>query len=481
MSLMWLKRIKNGTYTVILVFLILASVIQTLFVWRQDIEGFPFNLFNKNSSSSGEQFVLGNLFRPSAIYIGRGIDQPRYLVNEGRFETAWNDTKRFLTQILTNPKIANSGNFAYSLAEWKKIVSKKGFYITFPFDIEPIFLANLIDCDLINNTIQGGIRAIAILPWDNVNSNMLNIYIRTAYDIYRFPLEIKDLNERKLIYDIILNEQEASGGYEFRYLADVFPTEDFKYDINGTMMILLTSYDKSVIETVNAIGFRNSFGLQNNVSDEGYINEIARIITGSNESNYITSRDSENTVILKNINNIYRYYSEGVLEYNYISGPGAKPEAVYSVMISNVAKQLGSFDPIIDTDKIYLSNIRSGSGTYTFTFDYTFNDKPVAVDMPYSDKTAKNMIQIVSNGLDVISYVVVPIEAYGKEQTNVQSLDFVSLLDNLKTVSGSVGFTFKDYQRVYIAGSFDEDNEVYPKWEIVSFDNTRYYIDIAEK
>jgi hypothetical protein len=478
---MFLRKIKNGTYTVILVFLILASVIQTLFVWRQDIEGFPFNLFDKSSSSVDEQFVLGNLFMPSAIYIGRGIDQPRYLVNAGRFETVWNDTKRFLAQILTNAKIADYGNFGYSLAEWKKIVSKKGYYITFPFDIEPIFLANLIDCDLINNSIQGGIRAIAILPWDNVNSNMLNIYIRTAYDIYRFTLEIRDLNERKLIYDIILNEQESSGGYEFRYLADVFPTEDFKYDINGTMLILLTSFDKSVIENVNAIGFRNSFGLQNNISDEGYINEIARIITGSNESNYITSRDSENTVILKNINNIYRYYSEGVLEYNYISGPGAKPEADYSVMISNVAKQLSSFDPFIDTNQIYLSDIRSGSGTYTFTFDYTFNNRSVAVEIPYSGKTAKNMIQIVSNGLDVISYVVVPLEAYKKEQINVQSLDFVSLLDNLKSISGSVGFTFKDYQRVYVADSFDENNEVYPKWEIVSYDNAKYYIDIAGK
>jgi hypothetical protein len=476
---MLLKRVSGRVLTIILVFLILSGISQMLIIWGEDLKGFPFSIFSNNNKTQSEQLLLGNLFVPSAIYMGRGLEQPRYMLDEGSFETVWNDTRRYLIQILKADKIMNAASYAYSPEEWKRVVPRRGFYVTFPFDIETEHLMCFLNCGVDESDIQGGIRAVAVLPWDNINPDMLNVFLRTATTIYRFTLGIEDLNERRLIYDIILKEYENADTTEYRYLSEIFPIEAFDFEINETLLI---SNDEDEKENSNVIIAVNSLKLQNGINDDGYVNEVAQKVSGGNEINYITSKNSENTVTLKNINNVYRYFEEGVLEYNYIPAVGEKPEVNYPVMISNVASTINSLMDMVDIEKIFLTNIRKESGMHIFAFDYIYEAKKVMIEMPYSDKSASRLVEITSNGVEVVGYKLVPLEIIATGTSISQRIDFVSLLDRLyMSVSDIDRFSLKSYQGTYLVKRFDENRQILPRWCTISFDNQRYYIDRAEK
>ena len=472
---MLIRKPGNKTLTAILLILIFASMIQITIIWGEDIKGFPFGLFSRGEDSSGGQLTLGSLFVPSSIYIGKGIEQPRYKLKEGSFETIWNDTGRYLVQIFKNENISGRRSYPYSLDEWKKIVTRKGYYVTFPFDIEPDILRCLLGCSIDLSNITGGIRAMAVLPWESVNPGILNIYIRTAYEIYRFSLETADLNERKLIYDIIIKESESSRAVQYHYLVESLPTSAFSFEINGTLLI---TDDESTKEKDIAIGTRNSLDLQSSVNDDSYLNETAVKISNGNDTNYITTKSADGTVTLKNINNVYRYYKEGVLEYAFISGISSRPELNYGTMLSNITEQINSFALYINTDAIFLSGARKEKDLFVFTFDYICNGKPVAVDMPYADTRASNLIEITANGSDVISFRLVPIQTFNVYEGIESRLDFVSLLDRLYlAISQYPEFSMKFYESVYLVRSINNVGYLSPVWRIISFSNERYFVD----
>jgi len=476
---MLLKKVSGRVLTIVLVFLIISGITQMLILWGEDLKGFPFSIFSNNKKTQSEQLLLGNLFIPSAIYMGRGLEQPRYMISGGSFETVWNDTRRYLEQILKADKIINATSYAYSPEEWKMVVPRRGFYVTFPFDIGTDHLMCFLNCGVDQSNIKGGIRAVAVLPWDNINPDMLNVFLRTANMIYRFTLGIDDLDERRLIYDIFLKEYENTDTTEYRYISEIFPIEAFDFEINETLLI---SNDEDERENSNVIIAVNSLKLQNGIDDDGYVNEVAQKVSGGNEINYITSKNSENTVTLKNINNVYRYFEEGVLEYNYILASGERPEINYPVMISNVAGTINSLADMIDIEKVFLTNTRKDNGMHIFEFDYIYDAKAVMIQMPYSDKNAERLIEITSNGLDVVGYKLVPLEITAAENNISQRIDFISLLDRLyMNISDIERFSLKSYQGTYLVDRFDEDRQILPRWCIISFDNQRYYIDRAEK
>lgn len=451
---------------------------QILFIWGDELQGFPFDLLYSSNKRSGELLNIGNLFMPAAIYIGRGIDQPRYKLEGGSLETVWNDTGRFLSQIFNNEGIVSYSSSVYSASEWQRAALKRGFYITFPFDAEPDLLRCLLNCESDFSLISGGIRAVAILPWDNINPNMLNIYIRTAHVIYRFTLDVIDLAERRFIYDIFQEENERAIRPEYYYLTEIFPPASFGFEINETLPI---TNDENERVAVDAAGIINSLELSNSIGDEGYINEVAAKISNNKETNYISSKNSEDTVVLKNVNNIYRYYQEGVIEYNLISS-GTRPEYDLPLMLSNVVRQLNALSYLIDVDSLFLSGYKKEGALYIFTFDYIFNERQVMMRIPYAGGTLESLIEIVSDGQNVISYRLVPLAMEKRTETTLLRIDFVGLLDKLYlSAANEEGFSFKEYRNVYLITDTGNDIPVFPVWCIISFQNIRYFVDVTER
>lgn len=475
---MRILKLKNHILTFILLILILTSMTQILFIWGDDLSGFPFSLFYTADKRTGESLSIGNLFIPAAIYIGRGIEQPRYKLEGGSLDTVWNDTRRFLSQVFENHRIISFSNTVYSAAEWQRAALKRGFYITFPFDAEPELLRCLLNCSTEFNLIQGGIRAVAILPWDNINPNMLNIYIRSSNIIYRFTIEVDDLTERRFIYDIFQEEYERGVGTEYYYLSEIFPPDSFGFEINETLPI---TNDENERIAINAAGVLNSLEISNTIDDEGYVNEVAAKISNNKETNYISSKNSENTVVLKNVNNIYRYYQEGVIEYNLISSV-SRPEDNLPLMINNVVKQLNTLSYLINIEDLFLSGFRKEGMTYIFTFDYMFNQRQVMTKIPYSGGNAESLIEIVSDGLNVTAYTLIPVVISERTETTLLRIDFVGLLDKLYLFAANEeGFSFKEYRSVYLITDTADDKPLFPIWCVTSFQNTRYYVEVAER
>ena len=119
---------------------------------------------------------------------------------------------------------------------------------------------------------------------------------------------------------------------------------------------------------------------------------------------------------------------------------------------------------------------------HIFDFDYIYDSKTVMIRMPYSDTTANGLIEITSNGLEVVGYKLVPLEILASDRIISQRIDFVSFLDRLYlSISDIDRFSLKSFQGNYLVDRFDENRQILPQWCIVSFDNERYFINRAEK
>jgi len=109
------------------------------------------------------------------------------------------------------------------------------------------------------------------------------------------------------------------------------------------------------------------------------LDDIAKIVLGEDEDDYIRSIDVYNkTIAFQNLSNMYRIYTDGLLEYKYLHGvnsyeKGSKVEALKRVLDLSITGR--SWCPVW---MFILSGIVEQNGYYSFTFDYKFNDIAVS-------------------------------------------------------------------------------------------------------
>jgi len=379
---------KEKIKSYILIVLILSAIIQLGIIWDYENQVFPINFLvsvftNHNSiASNSENFIREELFKPVKIVVSDGEDTYWQIRREDDiYDMLWEDNVKYLKDILKLKPVK-----VLSHTEIKELIQKKAFTISFGTKID----MNLVEwfMDFYNTeTHLSGIYQIIISPWDDINMNMNTIYISDGTNIYKYiiPFGVHRMNIGT--YQEIIKQLRNNSKYdkdEYSVLGEYIPNA-----VNpGILCVVLRK-----------LGYREyapiTLSPPESISDPL---EMAVIILGNDKKSYHRSIDIYNTVVFKNMNNLYRVYGDGYLRYDYIGGTLNEREDILEAFLRALEFIIPIYRQLNINADIYLSGIKkANNGTYEFTFDYIINNIPVVINYPhnnYKSEILKNAIII---------------------------------------------------------------------------------------
>ena len=218
------------------------------------------------------------------------------------------------------------------------------------------------------------------------------------------------------------------------------------------------------------------------------IEEIAIAILGNEKESFDRYIES-NALVFKNINNTYRLYNDGLLEYKYVPGVedqekgdiGEAFEKAY-FFINRVKNSFIDAD-----DSLYLKNIKDDNPNYyEFIFDYKADELPVYINFDAKGKDKeplKNALTIKVDSKRIIEcrwYIINIEENRTQREYNVY---FQDMLDDLSKKYGrqKLGdFNIKNVTRAYLIND-NAFNTFSPVWIIENPNEEYYYVELKEK
>jgi hypothetical protein len=210
--------------------------------------------------------------------------------------------------------------------------------------------------------------------------------------------------------------------------------------------------------------------------------DMARALLGNEKDSFDSYTDYRETVVFKNLNNIYRVYADGFLEYEYIPGAGGSEKGELTKAFINSLAFLSRVDRLLTTKAdIYLSGIEEMQDRYRFTFDYKIGDYPIQTDYAAKGKISEpiaNAIAIEANGQRIIrGYSVLKDIDFSKEEAyyNVNMGDLINSF-NLDLSEQYIN----DMTISYVINAKEEKN-LKPVWLIEVKDGGYIIVPLHEK
>ena len=181
--------------------------------------------------------------------------------------------------------------------------------------------------------------------------------------------------------------------------------------------------------------------------------ELENIILSSDVYSYRRSIDFYDTLVFKNVSNIYSLYNNGLMEYNYIpltqpaekGGVAAALEIAAGYIMNIEQNLLGGAD-------LVLSGIYGDESdlTYRFTFDYIIDDYPVYFVSAQPDTDVygeyQNAISIVANSNRAISCRWMLVDLFFTSESKDMHLYF----DRIEVGQSLTGMAVTDISVAYV-------------------------------
>jgi len=486
-SFMNLNKLKNF----LLISLILTCIIQVGILWDFNAHGFPFNFvraFRESMASVPESVkkMQTELFTPKRIIVSTGAYQSNWIINkEGEsqsiFKDLWEDTKIYLKNIITDENIVSS---KASDEKWSEIVQKKSISIEFDTPMSQDMIGYFIGKKVKSN-IGAAIVKIVIAPWDSDSYNSNVIYLLDSNSrVYKYIISMSDKSLKREYYDAKiddLSKQQQQGNIR-NYM--IFSESKIKvsYPIRQDMLVSVygSKYDK--IGQLN-VSIPDNF----KVTQGAKLFDIEKKfegILGSDKDSYDIFTDTKGTVTLKNLENIYRIYTNGILEYKKtgsISGEkGTKDQAFINSMA--FVEKIGL---VPDNVQVYLSGIEEMRDRYRFTFDYKVANLPIYFDVGLpgkNDDRILNSIVIESNDSGTLScwWIVRNIEPLkDKKQYNVNFSDILdSTFEQYPNIKQLKDFSIQDVLTGFRLTGDGTGSRIEPQGMVIGGNNSIYSVKL---
>lgn len=431
-----LNKLKN----VLLITLISTCVIQVGILWDFNAHGLPFNFYKaflswKGSTPASVKKMQAELFTPKRIIVSTGAYQSNWIINkEGDFQSTfkelWEDAKIYIGNIVADENVESS---KATDEKWSDIVQRKSISIELDTPLTQDMIGYFTSKKVKSNS-GAAIVKLVIAPWDSDNGyNSTVVYLLDSNSrVYKYIISMSDKNLKREYYDSKIEEltKQQDQGTIRNYMVFSETKNKVSYPIRQDMMVSLygSKYDKlGLINVTIPDNYKVTQGeslLDAEKKFEG--------ILGKDQYSYDLFTDTNGTVTMKNQENIYRLYTNGILEYKRtgnISGEkGAKDQAFINSMA--FVEKLGLVPGNV---QVYLSGIEELRDRYRFTFDYKIANLPIYFDVGLPGKNEDkitNSIVIESNSTDTLAcwWIVRDIEPLkDKKQYNV---NFVDVLDS---------------------------------------------------
>jgi len=470
--------------SLILVVLFIISILQVGIIWNNEDHSSPFYFVTKYLNipqarpergtvdeadlGAGAKQILLNPFR---ITLCTGDEH--YTVPRSSEE--FNKIKETVFLLIEEVMGGRALRKDIEQETWNSLVSRKS--ILFEFDV-PIPLDAVkwaIDYYNTSSDAPENVWKILVIPRE---SSGVGFYVLTSRGAIQFAPKSVSMSSLEKLYSETLTATDANNLNTIEYStihefgANSYP--GFRGDVMGAIF-----GRKSTL-------FRN---LKSSVLFFVRSAELANTVLGDDINSYSRSNESgADMMIYKNFSNLYRFYSNGIMEYSYIPSVVVQDKGdVYSALTHALVFVQRIKNGLLDEPELYLSGISQDEASWQFTFDYIFGDFPVFFyhELKMMDEVViqENAVVIRANDKRIISCKWALVDIYfGNDikelNTAFDTID-VTNISRMSVDDISIVYYF-DMTGDGRKQSGGDINQAWPVWRIEDPEGGRLFIPLRE-
>ncbi|MCR4436310.1 MAG: hypothetical protein QHH06_04420 [Clostridiales bacterium] len=481
---------KEALKSYVLILLLITSVLQVGILWMRQNYGLPFNFLSEVFSSQKTDFTAdgSEYFKPSKIVVSGG-DESHWIMNQGsnRYALLWKEIESNYIKSIFQNNLQPASSVPYSEEEWGKQVIKNAVVADFKTNIPTPLLSWFYKISAPPFDEPAGIHKLAVLPREDVN-NGITLYITDDSKIYKyiFPVQLGWITRdgyKKIFEDIRQDESLR----KYMVIAESDYRNKGKSPIAQDILMFagasLSSYEgiRSVYcEAPEAFTVKD----RKNPSE---LENLSSLITAGEKEVYDWAEDVYGATVFKNLNNLYKVYGDGLLEYKYIGTPDDSEKSSVGSAFEKAVEFIGKRKNLFSGANLYFSGIQTvEKGVYEITFDYWVDSVPVFVDYKSNDRDGVQLshaVTIRANSKRVTSawWIIKRFEQGKEDKYNINFADF---LDNTFTdyskLKNDKDFFISDISISYSIQPYLEKQSMEPVW-VVSAKGQKNYVYPMQK
>lgn len=376
--------LKEKLKTYVLAALILTSLLQVGIHWNLQVQGHPFRFVSVLLQAATDDAVVNEkvlsakkigYVMPNRIVVSDEQSARWVLGTSGDpWRTAWNDFKVHYLPLLVSEKPDKQ----MQRSTWDQLLASRR---TVLFEFEHPIPAELLPW--LTGTSSGkkgltftspltDIEKIAVVPSENVNTNINTLYVLSTQGVYRFMVAMPAEALPKSWYVMDQKALSIPENHLYSLMGETLfvPTarQDLLVSTDESDSVQLPSYEVDLPEAIaSAFELDNLQALQESL----LLNRKDSLLTRLDESTgEITFSDTENT---------FRLDTSGNFSYRYLPGAGTEGTDMESAFRQAMAFLedrrwlLGDASLILDGAKAYATGTAAPAGktmAFTFTFVY---------------------------------------------------------------------------------------------------------------
>ena len=215
--------------------------------------------------------------------------------------------------------------------------------------------------------------------------------------------------------------------------------------------------------------------------------EFTHSILGDEINSYSRSNEADNNImIFKNYSNVYRFNSDGIMEYSYIPSVLAQDKGDMFAALSNVMTFVQRIkNDLLVEPELYLSGMSQDETSYQFTFDYIFKDTPVFIrhELKQMEETIiqENAVVIRASSKRTITcrWALVDMFFSVDEKDMLSAFDTIDVTNISKMAVNDISFVY------YFDMNINKDHNdtarpVWPEWRIEAPDGSAVFVPMKE-
>lgn len=463
---------KEKIKTRVLVFLVALSIIQIGIHWNSQTQGLPFNFISAFFSGNDKALPLDvetleeKYFKPEAVIVSIGTNHWRLDERDSQYYKVWEDIRANYLPVMIRQKAEK----ILPKEEWSNIIRSRcvriDFFVNWPGNVVQWF----------GNTKPGetknfeGIKSIAVVPEDDVNQAVNIVYVYDEKQVYRYQIDIKNEFLPKSYYAKLADEL-TNKNKPRQSLLSSYPNFVSEKDIfvpkPGDEGHNYSSIEVSIPEPVvlNRANIEN-YSIQDSILLQQKVSLSAQY------------NDNSDNALFTDTENLYRLFSNGVLEYKYIPADTAQAGEA-SAALNHALNFIEHRRSLIGEADIVLTGLVSEKKYYLLEFSYKLNGVFIYCSDNH-DKGISAPIVMKVNSERILECRWV-LRNFKSNENNNYSESFGELLNNQiatsypEIINREIKF-FKRLEQGYVFRLTDDNGTILaPNW-IISTDEKDYFI-----
>lgn len=367
------RNVVEKVKSILIAVLIIAGIIQVGILWEYQSQGTPtsfiMRLFGERTAIS-DTVTRQKLFVPDRMILSNG-KRDHWVIGKDTdfYEDLWEEAKQGLQQIA-------SGNNSLKATDedWGNVVENRGFIVEFGYVIRPDLMRWFLGLRDKQQELPE-VYKLMVKP-DIVNENRSTFYLCTPNGTVYASGSVA--YERDRTMDSIFSYIDEGGSQKYRNY----------YTFRGSKIDKSTGAQPDVLHVISSPSYWPYYSYSSKApAKAAKKEELAEVFLGNDKDRYNKSMNSAGTVQFNYGSNVYRYYQDGYMTYQYLGSADASNKSEAGEALLKAYQFIADISELLEDDvDIRLTNVQQlQQGVYSFGFDYRLRGLPVRVELAVRD------------------------------------------------------------------------------------------------